>query len=455
MRKRIIIHSIICVILIIGIVGFLYWNNRIVSTITLDINPSVEINLDKNDNVISVVALNEDAKNIIDFDYKGKSFDDIVSVIINNSIESGYVEDDRVVVIVHSDGNIGNEDVKELVIKNFVDKGITTDVIVVENITEEDKELAEKYNVSPAKASYIYSITENSEVDISDLKDKSIEELKDTKESGKYCENGYILEGTWCLKEISRESAKSGEVCPRNYREYNGKCYEEVGILENDNLVCGNEFKLEGTKCVRTLSMKAEPKEYSCSSGELKRRSEIGIRDNGSGDDYICADFSKAKKPVLRCLNNKGHIMINGKCYNGPAPTINGGCPNGDTKRNGSCYSLDSYDQYECPNGSIYHVSKGGVPEYCPDTVKTTKATIVSYSCPDGFEVDGTKCIRYEEEDAMHERYCPNGYTLINDMCLNKNNVANKTDGLVCEGENTRLKGKDCVTYEMVEAKNY
>ena len=124
MRKRIIIHSIICAILIIGIVVFLYWNNRIVSTITLDINPSVEINLDKNDNVISVVALNEDAKNIIDFDYKGKSFDDIVSVIINNSIESGYVEDDRVVVIVHSDGNIGNEDVKELVIKNFVDKGI-------------------------------------------------------------------------------------------------------------------------------------------------------------------------------------------------------------------------------------------------------------------------------------------------------------------------------------------
>ena len=97
--------------MIIGIVGFLYWNNRIVSTITLDINPSVEINLDKKDNVISVVALNEDAKNIIDFDYKGKSFDDIVSVIINNSIESGYVEDDRVVVIVHSDGNIGNEDV--------------------------------------------------------------------------------------------------------------------------------------------------------------------------------------------------------------------------------------------------------------------------------------------------------------------------------------------------------
>ena len=31
--------------------------------------------------------------------------------------------------------------------------------------------------------------------------------------------------------------------------------------------------------------------------------------------------------------------------------------------------------------------------------------------------------------------------------------IATKESGLVCEGENTRLKGKDCITYEMKEAR--
>ena len=75
MKKKIIISIIGCLILIIGIIGFIIWNNnRIVSTFTLDINPSIEINLDKNDKVKSVVALNEDAKGIIGKDLKGKTF---------------------------------------------------------------------------------------------------------------------------------------------------------------------------------------------------------------------------------------------------------------------------------------------------------------------------------------------------------------------------------------------
>ena len=41
-------------LLLIEICGFIIWNNRIVSTITLDINPSIEINLTINEKVKSI-----------------------------------------------------------------------------------------------------------------------------------------------------------------------------------------------------------------------------------------------------------------------------------------------------------------------------------------------------------------------------------------------------------------
>ena len=46
MKKKILIPTI----LIIGIISYILYNNRIVSTITLDINPSIEINLTKKGN---------------------------------------------------------------------------------------------------------------------------------------------------------------------------------------------------------------------------------------------------------------------------------------------------------------------------------------------------------------------------------------------------------------------
>ena len=61
MKKKIIIPVIVCLIIIIGITGFIIWNNRTVSTITMDINPSIEINLNRNDRVNSIVALNNEA----------------------------------------------------------------------------------------------------------------------------------------------------------------------------------------------------------------------------------------------------------------------------------------------------------------------------------------------------------------------------------------------------------
>ena len=109
-KMKIVISIIICLILIIYIIIFIFWNNRAISRITLDINPSIEINLDKKDKIKSVIALNDDAKEIINGSLKGKSIDDVLNSITDNLIEKEYVTNDLVDIILYSEGNISNKE---------------------------------------------------------------------------------------------------------------------------------------------------------------------------------------------------------------------------------------------------------------------------------------------------------------------------------------------------------
>lgn len=458
MKKKIIIPIIICLIIVIGIIGFIVWNNnRVVSTITLDINPSIEINLKRNNKVKRIVALNDAAKSIITKEYNNKTLDESFDLLVKNLVDKGFVEDHDIDIIIYSEGKIKNKDVIAKVDLSFEKKGIHTDVIVIDKVTKEDKELAKKYKISPAKVSYINSITkENGNINKDLLADKSVKELNDMKRTGNYCDVGYILDNDKCLKEINRVNASVGKICPGGYDEYNGICYQVGGFRSTGEYKCSDNKELSGNECIETTVRNAVP-EYSCSKGELMKKGDVDpIGSSVPNETVYCVDKSTGKPPKLRCLNNSGHIMIDGKCYNGPAPTINGGCPNGDLLRNGSCYSKDNEDQYQCPNGNIYEKSKGTYVDLCPDTLTYTKPTINGYRCDDErAQLNNDKCVLVEKSEAEEIYECEEGFTLIgNDKCLNYNNTTPKENGFVCEGENTRAKGNMCIIYEVVEAKH-
>ena len=448
MKKSIIIAVII---LLVGVIGFVFYNNRVVSTITLDINPSIEINLTKNNKVKSVNALNDDAKDIVG-NLNGKSLNDTIEAIAERVIEKGYTDGDFVTIILHSEGNINNNEVAERLNKSFQTKNIGIDIIKIDKISKEDEKIAKKYGISAAKASYINNIKKDNEnVSFNDLINKSTNELKETKETGKYCEANYILEGDFCLKEVNRVPAAKGEVCPRNYYEYNGTCYEEVGVQEKDILFCSDGFNLINNKCEKEEYIDAEP-EYYCEKGTFKTEGEIRWHNWKGGP--ACVDESTGKAPVLRCMIGP-HLIIDGKCHVGPAPTINGGCPNGDKLVGGGCYSLDPGDQWQCPDGNIYEKSKKTYVEICPDTLTYTKPTIKSYSCKEGYDLKDNKCYRKETQDPQREKYCKEGYTLVeNARCINLSKTANKETGNVCNQINARLRGNSCVIYEMIDAKH-
>ena len=455
MKKRVLVW-ILGIVLIIGmIISFLLTPSK-ESIITIDINPSIEIHLNKKEIVKKVIPLNSDAKEIVPTHYKGKELKEVFQGIVQNLIDKDRIEEKELTtILLYSKGKISKELVQESLNQVLNQKNVDHNIILIDQITKEDKTLAKKYHITPAKASYIRSIQkEYDNIDIKKLIQKSANDLNETKNSGKYCNDGYILEGDWCLKEINRKEASPGKVCPKNYFDYNGICYYEEPFYETENLKCPEEFTLENENCIRRISENPSPK-YHCQVGELIKKGDLFAQYREDNETMVCVDKSTGEAPKLRCLYNSGHIMIDGKCYNGPAPLIGGGCPNGDLPINGGCYSLDDEDQWQCPDGNIYHRSQNSVPDICPDTMTYYEPTIEGYSCPKGFQLENNVCIKVEEIEVQKERLCPESFTMIeSDRCIQLTNQIDHEDGFVCEEENSKVKGNICVIYEIVEAYN-
>ena len=449
MKKRIVLT--ICTIIIIMVVVLLYLN-RTVATINLDINPSIKILLKRNNKVKDIIALNDDAKKVVNNKLIGSSFDVVIDDLVTNLIEKDYVRPENAFVLISSEGSLSNKKIDKILRDSFDDKKINIEIIFIENITKEDKKIAKKYNITESKASYINAISKDKNIDASTLVNKSINEIKETKDTGNYCDKDYTLEYGRCVKEIGKTEAVMGKICKEGYYEYEGKCYLETPILEKDNYVCREEYELVGNECFRKEEIKALGN-YKCEIGKLVKRDEAyrEIRDQGDRDEMLCADESTGQKPIERCLAQE-HIIVDGKCGMGPKPLLPTptGCTPEDTNINGGCYDFNHKDEYVCPTSGIYDTDD----MICPETITYTKATLINYYCENGYKLKDNMCIKEEKEEAQKERYCPDNYTLVNnDRCINLNKVSNYVDGYVCKEENSKVDGKECILLEIKDVK--
>lgn len=81
----------------------------VASTVTIDINPSIEITLDDDDVVINIIAINDDGDYLIDRDieYQGLTLDRTIEIIIAKALELGYIVDsvDDNIILINVESN--------------------------------------------------------------------------------------------------------------------------------------------------------------------------------------------------------------------------------------------------------------------------------------------------------------------------------------------------------------
>ena len=141
----------------------------VASTIAIDVNPSVELDLDDKDKVLNVIMNNEDAVIIVgDMDLVGVDYNIAVNALIGSMVQNGYITEftNSVLISVHSE-DAEKEALLMVEVTEAVSKTLTASSIKGSIITKEYsgddadvEELSELLDISEARADLILDILE-------------------------------------------------------------------------------------------------------------------------------------------------------------------------------------------------------------------------------------------------------------------------------------------------------
>lgn len=168
--------AVISVIVFFGLKGENY------QTVYIDVNPSVELQINRFGKVSNVIYVNEDAEIALsEVKLKGKSAEAALEKIIGAYDESGYFNEDAELYISAIDKNQKTEKLLEKLSEHAEKiKGSKKYTVNVSKLSKEDKVTAKEYGISPGKYKVISAVMEeHPEYTIDELKDKSMAYLKD------------------------------------------------------------------------------------------------------------------------------------------------------------------------------------------------------------------------------------------------------------------------------------
>lgn len=180
------------VFLIAGVVGISFSaGNKVYTTVSLDVNPGIEITVNRNEKVLSVTPLNDEARIVVEgLDFKGSSLDVAVNAIIGSMLKHGYLNELANSILVSVEG--GNSIALRQRLSdeiNAILSGAAFNGAVLSQAVEVDAELtamADEYGITVGKAQLIRSIISiDAAYTVKSLVALNINELNLLLESGK------------------------------------------------------------------------------------------------------------------------------------------------------------------------------------------------------------------------------------------------------------------------------
>lgn len=270
------------VLLVGGAAGFSVYNNnyKVASTISLDVNPSVEITANRKEDVLAVTALNDDGRAIIgDMDFSGSSIDVTVNALIGSMLRNGYLTDlaNSILISVDDDDAAHGaalqkkiaDEVNALLATNAFDGAVLSQTIVKDSAVQT---LADEYGITAGKAQLVNEIVASNPIrTFEELAPLSINELNllnasttvsTTVESvGQASDKAYI--GSDRAKEIA---------------------FEHAGIVETD--VYGLEVEMDYERGVMVYEVDFASGGYEYDYDVNATSGEIVRNDRETDDDY-------------------------------------------------------------------------------------------------------------------------------------------------------------------------
>ncbi len=185
-------------VMLLGGGGLFYQRaNAVASVVSLDVNPSIELKVNRSEKVLACTPLNEDAKAILadmgnGADLKGAKLDVAVNAIVGSLVRNGYLNSiSSAIMISVEDKDTARAEKLQRELTSTVDGVLQTSeakaAVLTQTLTQDAgrEQQARENNISTGKAALVnHVLALNSALKFDELAKLSVEELKDLAEAG-------------------------------------------------------------------------------------------------------------------------------------------------------------------------------------------------------------------------------------------------------------------------------
>ena len=167
-------------------VRFYHDNYKVALTVSLDVNPSIEIQVNQKERVLEVIPHNEDGVAVVgDMDFSGNDLDITVNALIGSMLRNGYLSDIANSILVSVDGTDPTKSTQlQEKLTQEINALLQTDTfsgaVLSQTISADEglRQLADSYGITVGKAQLVQRIMELSPIyTFEDLAGLSINEL--------------------------------------------------------------------------------------------------------------------------------------------------------------------------------------------------------------------------------------------------------------------------------------
>ena len=295
---------------------------RITTTVDIDVNPSLELQINKFDKVVEAVALNDDAIKILDgMDLHGVQTKIAVNAIVGSMFEHGYLSGDTNTVLISVDG-------KDKEQASNTKANVTADVdsllkaynpnayVISQDITEgsEIEAMINTYHISSGKASLIKKILDNTDkYTIDELVKLNITELNNIiNKIGSIA----VIDNQLFVILDDDESTNASENSIKEDK------FTDINEDKNPNYIGGSENADDPLTDRSTISNNSSSKniknDKSVSNNELKKKNNKKSKNVGNKENQ--KDTNKDKNDKNKS-SNKDKSKKNKKSSDGVNPS--------------------------------------------------------------------------------------------------------------------------------------
>ena len=277
--------------------GFGITNNSLAAVVSFDVNPSIELKVDNEEDVISVKGLNDDGKKVLEgMDLEDTDLEVAVNAIIGSMLKHGYINEMANSILLSVSGVEGYDaDALETKLANEVNALLKNGAVLSQNVSNADDKLvklADEYGITVGKAALIQEIVKNSKTHtFEQLAGLTINELNlisenskldNIKSEGKASAKSYIgkdaaLSAALKAAGLSKDQVKNIEI-ELDY-EHGVMVYE----VEFDRGFDEYSYDIDA----KTGEVVAYDNEINGKEVEFNKNPEINDNDNDDDDDKV------------------------------------------------------------------------------------------------------------------------------------------------------------------------